>query len=151
MSVFLLVHTLGIALVATFAMAQSTPTVKSWNASNITWQITDPDGAKHAILEGDKNAPGKAFTYAAFVAAGSWDHHTHSHNQDARVAVVAGALLPCRRAKPRQNGGTELPCGELCLCASQCGAHDGADVDTIIIGTAVGPWMTHDNPEPHHH
>jgi hypothetical protein len=59
----LLVHTLGIALAAIFAMAQSTPTVKSWNASNITWQTTDPDGTKHAILEGDKNAPGKAFTY----------------------------------------------------------------------------------------
>ena len=27
----------------------------------------------------------------------------------------------------------------------------GADVDTICIGTAVGPWKTHYEHEMHHH
>jgi quercetin dioxygenase-like cupin family protein len=110
----LLVRAVGVfALVGTFAMAQSTPTVKAWNASNITWQTTDPDGTKHAILEGDKNAPGKAFTYAVFVPAGSWDHHTHSHNQDARVAVVAGALLLAVGPNPDKMGAQSYPAGNF--------------------------------------
>jgi hypothetical protein len=27
----------------------------------------------------------------------------------------------------------------------------GADVDTIIIGTAIGPWKTHHDDDMHHH
>jgi len=27
----------------------------------------------------------------------------------------------------------------------------GAEVDTIIIGTAVGPWATHHNEDHNHH
>jgi quercetin dioxygenase-like cupin family protein len=148
----LLVRAVGVfALVAAFAMAQSAPTVKAWDATNITWQSTDQDGTKHAVLEGNKNAPGKAFTYAAFVSAGSWDRHTHSHNQDARVAVVSGALLLAVGPNPDKKGAQSYPAGSFVFVPANVEHTMGADVDTIIIGTAVGPWMTHDNPEPHHH
>jgi hypothetical protein len=77
------------ALIGTLAMGQATA-VKTWDASNIVWQNIYPDGTKWSVLEGDKDASGRAFTYAFSIPAGYWEHH--SHNQDARVAVVSGAL-----------------------------------------------------------
>lgn len=70
-----------------------------------------PDGSKYSVLKGDKDASGKEFTYAAFVPAGSWDHHTHSHNQDARVAVMSGALRLAVGPSPDKEGSKIYPAG----------------------------------------
>ncbi|SPE45008.1 exported hypothetical protein [Candidatus Sulfotelmatobacter sp. SbA7] len=101
-------------LMGSFALGQTAPIVKAWDATNITWQHVDPDGTKHSILEGDKDAPGKAFTYAVFVPAGAWDNFTHSHNQDARVAVVSGhSCLLSVQIQTRRGQGVIQP-GALC-------------------------------------
>ena len=57
-----------LALASSLALGQS-PAVQTWNADNIVWQRTDSDGTKWAVLEGDKDAPGKAFTYEFFLPA----------------------------------------------------------------------------------
>jgi hypothetical protein len=78
--------TVILALANTLAVVQS-PRVHTWNPENTVWQRTDADRTKWAVLEGDKDAPGKAFAYAFFLPAGHWEHRFH--NQDARVAAQA--------------------------------------------------------------
>jgi quercetin dioxygenase-like cupin family protein len=136
------------ALFGTLAIGQSAA-VKTWDASNITWQNTYPDGTKWSVLEGDKDVPGKAFTYAFYIPAGYWEHH--SHNQDARVAVVSGALKVAIGPKLDKEGAKAYPIGSFLLVPADVEHTMGADVDTIIIGTAMGPWKTHHDEDMHHH
>jgi quercetin dioxygenase-like cupin family protein len=135
-------------LLGTLAMGQSAA-VKTWDASSIVWQNTYPDGTKWSVLEGDKDAPGKAFTYAFYIPAGYWEHH--SHNQDARVAVVSGALRVAIGPKLDKEGAKAYSIGSFLLVPANVEHTMGADVDTIIIGTAMGPWKTHHDEEMHHH
>jgi quercetin dioxygenase-like cupin family protein len=72
------------------ASGQNTPTPQGWTAKTVHWQTSSPDGTKWAVLEGKADAPGKSFTYAAFVPAGYQDRHSHS--SDAWVAVAQGTL-----------------------------------------------------------
>jgi quercetin dioxygenase-like cupin family protein len=135
-------------LLGTLAMGQSAA-VKTWDASSIVWQNAYPDGTKWSVLEGDKDAPGKAFTYAFYIPAGYWEHH--SHNQDARVAVVSGALRVAVGPKLDKEGAKAYSIGSFLLVPANVAHTMGADVDTIIIGTAMGPWKTHHDEEMHHH
>jgi quercetin dioxygenase-like cupin family protein len=132
-----------------FVAAQSKPPIIAWDASNIVWQSISPDGSKYSFLEGDRNAPGKEFTYSAFVPAGTWDHHAHSHNQDARVAVISGALRLAVGPDPDKQPSKTYPAGSYVFVPANLEHTMGADVDTIIIGTAVGPWKTHESEAPH--
>jgi quercetin dioxygenase-like cupin family protein len=136
------------ALIGTLAMGQATA-VKTWDASNIVWQNIYPDGTKWSVLEGDKDASGRAFTYAFSIPAGYWEHH--SHNQDARVAVVSGALKVAIGPKLDKDGAKAYPVGSFLLVPANVQHTMGADVDTIIIGTAMGPWKTHHDDDMHHH
>jgi quercetin dioxygenase-like cupin family protein len=136
------------ALIGTLAMGQATA-VKTWDASNIVWQNIYPDGTKWSVLEGDKDASGRAFTYAFSIPAGYWEHH--SHNQDARVAVVSGALKVAIGPKLDKDGAKAYPVGSFLLVPANVQHTMGADVDTIIIGTAMGPWKTHHDEDMHHH
>jgi quercetin dioxygenase-like cupin family protein len=132
---------ISIAMILIFASSLAfgqSPSVQTWNPQSIVWQRTDSDGTKWAVLEGDKDAPGKAFTYAFFLPAGHWEHHFH--NQDARVAVVSGALKVAT-----------YPEGSFLYVPANVQHTMGADVDTICIGTAQGPWKTHYEHEMHHH
>ena len=138
-------------LVASLASAQSLPSVRAWDATNIVRQDTFPDGSKYSVLEGDKNAPGKEFTYAAFVPAGSCDTHPHFHSQDAHVAVISGARRLAVGPNPDKAASKNYPAGNFVFVPANVEHTMGADVDTIIIGTAIRPWKTHDNEEPHHH
>jgi quercetin dioxygenase-like cupin family protein len=135
-------------LLGTLVMGQSAA-VKTWDPSNIVWQTTDPVGTKWSVLEGDKDAPGKAFTYAFYIPAGYWEHH--SHNQDARVAVVSGALKVAIGPKLDKGGAKTYPMGSFLLVPANIEHTMGADVDTICIGTAMGPWKTHHDEDMHHH
>jgi quercetin dioxygenase-like cupin family protein len=135
-------------LLGMLAMGQSAA-VKTWDPRNIAWQTTYPDGTKWSVLEGDKDAPGKAFTYAFFIPAGYWEHH--SHNQDARVAVVSGSLKVAVGPTLDKNGAKPYPVGSFLLVPANIEHTMGADVDTIIIGTAMGPWKTHHDEDMHHH
>lgn len=137
-----------------WAVFVSTPimkaqTVHTWDAKNIVWQQVDPDGSKWAVLEGDKDAPGKMFTYAFLIPAGHWEHHWHT--QDARVAVISGALKVAIGDKLDKEGAQSYPVGSYLLVPARVQHTMGADVDTICIGTAAGPWKTHYHDEQHHH
>ena len=59
-------------LVIGSALSASAQEPLAWDAKNIVWQDIEPDGTKYSVLEGDRNAPGKAFTYAFFIPAGYW-------------------------------------------------------------------------------
>src|SRR5215472_16569572 len=124
------------------ALAQSLAnTAQAWDAKTIVWQNTYPDGTKWSVLEGNKDEPGKAFTYAFYIPAGYWEHH--SHNQDARVAVVSGALKVAIGPTLDREGAKTYAVGSFLLVPANVPHTMGADVDTIIIGTAMGPWKTH--------
>jgi quercetin dioxygenase-like cupin family protein len=135
--------------------AAAAKAVQTWSAHNIVWQREDPDGTKWAVLEGDKDAPGKLFTYAFFLPAHYWEHHWHT--QDARVAVIRGALKVAQGDKLDKKGAITYPAGSYLMVPAYVQHTMGADVDTIIIGTAVGPWKTHRHDEEevgdheHHH
>ena len=135
----------NLALVA-LPSGEPTKSPQAWDARSINWQKVDSDGTKWAILEGRSDAPGEAFTYAAFIPAGF--HDFHSHGSDARVAVVQGVLkvsfgdtLDLEHLKP-------YPVGTFLYVPANAKHTMAADEDTIIIGTAAGPWHTH-HPEEH--
>ena len=128
---------------------QSEKAPQSWDAKTIVWQKVDPDGTKWAVLEGRSDAPGEAFTYAAFVPAGYYNHHWHA--SDARVAVVQGVLKVSFGENLDLDHLTSYPVGSFLLVPANVKHTMAADVDTIIIGTAVGPWGTHSHGEHQHH
>ena len=133
-----------INLVLLASAAEPTKTPEAWNAKTIAWQKVDPDGTKWAVLEGRSDVPGEAFTYAAFVPAGY--HDFHSHASDARVAVVQGVLKVSFGETVDLEHVKSYPVGSFLFVPANVKHTMAADEDTIIIGTAVGPWHTH-HPE----
>lgn len=121
---------------------------QAWNAKNIEWQKIDADGSKWSVLEGRSDVAGKAFTYAAFVPAGSSDFHSHS--SDARVAVVQGVLKISFGDSRDLEHLQSCPVGSFLYVPANVKHTMAADEDTIIIGTAIGPWHT-DHLEAHQH
>ena len=117
---------------------------RAWDAKTIEWQDVDADGTKSALLEGRRDIPGE-FTYAFFIPAGYHEHH------DARVAVVQGALKVNFGETLDLEHTTAYPVGSFLLVPANVKHTMAADVDTIIIGTAVGPWATHHHGEHQHH
>ena len=114
---------------------------QSWTPDTIQWQETYPDGTKYSVLQGRRDVPGEAFTYAFFIPAGYWEHHWHS--ADARVAVVKGELqLAYGRALDKEHA-KGYGVGAYVLVPKNIQHTMGAKTDTIIVGTAVGPWATH--------
>lgn len=128
--------------------ASKAKSAQTWNADSIVWQREDSDGTKWAVLEGDKDAPGKTFTYAFFLPAGYWEHHWHT--QDARVAVIKGALRVAEGDTLDKAGAKSYPVGSYLYVPANVPHTMGADVDTIIIGSAQGPWKTHHHEDQAH-
>jgi quercetin dioxygenase-like cupin family protein len=124
-------------------------TPQAWNAKSITWQKVDADGTRWAVLEGRSDAPGKAFTYAAFVPAGF--HDFHAHGTDARVAVVQGILKVSFGESQDLEHLKPYPVGTFLYVPANVTHTMAADEDTIIIGTAMGPWHTDHAGEHHRH
>jgi uncharacterized RmlC-like cupin family protein len=135
-----------ILLAAPAAEAVKAP--RAWDAKTIVWQSTDSDGTKWAVLEGHSDVAGEAFTYAAFVPAGF--HDFHSHGSDARVAVIQGVLKVSFGEKMDLEHLVSYPVGSFLYVPAHVKHTMAADVDTILIGTAVGPWHTH-HPEERQH
>ncbi|HEX9234372.1 MAG TPA: cupin domain-containing protein [Candidatus Acidoferrum sp.] len=138
---------INLALLAVPA-TEPTKVPQGWDAKSIAWQKTDADGTKWAVLEGRTDVPGEAFTYAAFVPAGFRDFH--SHGSDARVAVVQGVLKVSFGQTLDLAHLKSYPVGSFLYVPADVKHTMAADEDTIIIGTAIGPWHT-DHPEDHHH
>jgi quercetin dioxygenase-like cupin family protein len=114
---------------------------QSWTPDTIQWQEVNADGTKYSVLEGRRDVPGQAFTYAFFIPAGYWEHHSHS--ADARVAVVKGELRVSFGSTLDKEHAKGYGVGSYLLVPRNVEHTMGATVDTIIIGTAVGPWTTH--------
>ena len=128
-----------------FGQAAKVP--QGWTAKTIKWQTTSPDGTKWSVLEGKSDVPGVAFTYAAFVPAGYTDQHAHS--SDARVTVVQGALKIGFGPNPTHI--ETYPVGSFLFVPANVEHTMAADEDTILIGTATGPWSTHHHDHQGHH
>lgn len=113
----------------------------AWTPDSIPWQRTNPDGTRFALLEGVRDQAGVPFTYAFFIPAGGWDG-PHSHAATARVVVARGKLhLGYGRTLDRAAA-SAFPTGSVVIVPADSVHFDGADEDTIIIGTAIGPWST---------
>ena len=128
--------------------AKTAKAAEAWNAKTITWQDIDADGTKYALLQGRRDVPGEAFTYAFFIPASYHEHHWHS--ADARVAVIQGALKVSFGETLDLGHMTTYPVSSFLLVPANMKHTMAADVDTIIIGTAVGPWATHRHGEHQH-
>ncbi len=119
---------------ATAPPAASTP-------DTIPLQRTNPDGTRFALLEGVRTVPGAPFTHAFLIPAGVWDS-PHSHAATARVVVARGSLhLGYGRAMDK-GAAPAFPVGSVLVVPAGAVHFDGSDEDTIIIGTAIGPWST---------
>jgi hypothetical protein len=60
---------LSLLLVFTVASVVGAQEPQTWSAATIDWQEINPDGTKYAVLEGRRDVPGEAFTYAFFIPA----------------------------------------------------------------------------------
>ncbi len=130
-------------LAVTILTAEQSPpaAAAAWDPGAIQWQEVNSDGTKYALLEGRRDVPGQAFTYAFFIPAGVWDG-PHAHTADARVVVVKGAMKLGYGSTLDKPHARDFRTGSYLLVPAGAVHFDGADEDTIIIGTAVGPWST---------
>jgi hypothetical protein len=114
----------------------------AWNLNNIIWHEISPDGTKYSLLEGRRDIAGEAFTYAFFIPAGFWDP-AHWHTADARIAVLQGKLYLGYGNKHEEEKLQVFEVGSYILVPEDAKHFDGSYEDTVIIGTAVGPWATY--------
>jgi len=132
----------------------STPPAAAWNERAIVWPAADTDGTKFVFLEGRNDRPGRTFSYAYFMPAGYWEHHWHSG--EVRVFVMSGALRVSYGDKLDSASARTYPAGAFLYVPAGKAHTMGADVNTIIIGIATGPWKPHyehaaSSSEHHHH
>ncbi|MEI6291329.1 MAG: cupin domain-containing protein [Chloroflexota bacterium] len=114
----------------------------AWNPENIIWQDIASDGTKYALLEGKRDLAGEAFTYAFFIPAGFWDP-AHWHTADARITVLKGTLYLGYGDYHSEQALQAFGTGNYVLVPAGERHFDGSSEDTIIIGTAIGPWSTY--------
>ncbi len=112
-----------------------------WAIDSIPWQEQAADGSRFALLEGSREAPGEAFSYAFFIPAGGFDG-PHAHSTTARVFVARGALKLGYGSTADPATMITYPQDSYVVVPARTVHFDGADVDTIIIGTATGRWAT---------
>lgn len=115
---------------------------QAWHPDQIEWQDVAPDGSRYALLEGVRDQVGEPFSYAFFIPAGFWDP-AHWHTADARVFVVSGTLRLGYGDALDQPRAESFPAGSYVLVPAGARHFDGSDEDTLILGTAVGPWATY--------
>lgn len=137
---------LSLALVPDVAAAapDSAPETSpaGWMVATIPWQNQAPNGTRFALLEGRRDQAGVPFSYAFFIPAGTWDA-PHSHSATARVFVARGALRIGSGDQADRTKAVTYPAGSYLLVPAGAVHFDGADEDTVIIGTATGVWSTH--------
>jgi hypothetical protein len=135
----------ALLLVMLLAAAAASPAAaadpSAWTPDTIPWQRTNADGTRFALLEGVRDRAGVPFTYAFFIPAGVWDG-PHRHAATARVVVAKGRLHIGYGEQMDKAKARVLPVGSVVIVPAGAAHFDGSDEDTIIIGTAVGPWST---------
>lgn len=110
------------------------------HVDDIEWDHVFPDGTKSATVVGSRDS-GVQFTYAFFIPGGFWDA-PHSHCADAHVYVMSGELKLAYGTHADQSLAQAYAAGSYLFVPAGDVHFDGADVDTIILGNAVGPWST---------
>ncbi|WP_342629287.1 cupin domain-containing protein [Nguyenibacter vanlangensis] len=114
---------------------------QGWTPDAIPWQVTAPDGTRYAQLEGKSDKGRAPFSYAFSIPAGVWDA-PHSHSATARVFVAKGILRIGYGSSFDHSRARSYPAGSYVIVPAGVVHFDGSDTDTIIIGTATGPWTT---------
>lgn len=127
-------------LLALFVTSPAAAAPADWHPDHIDWQQTNPDGTRFALLEGVRDKP-TAFTYAFFIPAGVWDG-PHSHLPTVRVFVAKGTLALGYGKRLDRRQARRFPTGSVLIVPAGEVHFDGATEDTVIIGTAIGPWST---------
>lgn len=130
---------LAALLLAAPAFAADAP--RNWSPDAIPWQSPNPDGTRFALLEGRRDTPAGAFSYAFFIPAGVWDG-PHRHSLTARVFVARGTLWLGYGTRLDRAQARAFPAGSYVVVPAGVVHFDGSDRDTIIIGTARGTWST---------
>jgi hypothetical protein len=131
----------SVIAVAMLIAAPAAAAPVAWTPDTIPWQRTNPDGTRFALLEGVRDTAGVPFTYAFFIPAGVWDA-PHRHAATARVMVAKGRLRLGMGETMDKARASAFPTGSIVIVPAGAAHFDGSDEDTIIIGTAVGPWST---------
>ena len=106
----------------------------------IAWQEEHADGTRSATLLGTRD-PGVMFTYAFFIPSGVWDS-PHAHSADVHLVVARGRLRLGFGGVLDRDAAMTIPAGGFLHVPRGAVHFDGADEDTIILGTATGPWST---------
>ena len=123
------------------AQAQTVPPHDGWTVDTIPWQTRGANGTRYALLEGDRNTGLAPFSYAFAIPAGVWDS-PHRHSATARVFVARGVLQIGYGNSFDRTKLKAYPAGSYVVVPANAVHFDGSDVDTVIIGTATGPWAT---------
>ncbi|MEH3107345.1 MAG: cupin domain-containing protein [Sphingomonas fennica] len=129
------------ALLATAGTAGAADRAQGWRIDAIPWQAAAANGTRYALLEGRRDEAGSAFSYAFFIPAGVWDG-PHHHSATARVFVAKGVLRIGYGTALRKAETTAYPAGSYVVVPAGAVHFDGSDEDTLIVGTAIGPWST---------
>lgn len=106
----------------------------------IQWEAVHDDGTKSSTLVGSRDA-GQMFTYAFFIPAGVFDA-PHHHAADAHLHVAVGSLSLGYGDAFDVDAVVSYPAGSFLFVPARTAHFDGALEDTVIIGTATGPWDT---------
>lgn len=114
------------------------PDVFSTSVEAIDWQDENPDGTKSATIVGTREA-GVAFSYVFFIPAGVWDA-PHSHVAAAHLVVARGELRLGYGRELDRDAAEVFPAGRFLYVPAGAVHLDGAERDTVLLGTAVGPW-----------
>jgi mannose-6-phosphate isomerase-like protein (cupin superfamily) len=117
------------------------PEKRVWSADQIEWQRIDKDGTKYAVLDGNRDEPGKPFTYAFWMPGGVWVK-PHTHTQQAHVVVVKGSIKLGYGTKMDPSKTMELKAGQFFIVRAGEAHFEGSDGECLIIGTALGGWKT---------
>ncbi|GBQ26876.1 hypothetical protein AA12717_2494 [Gluconacetobacter sacchari DSM 12717] len=138
MKIHALVLTLSLLVCANASAATQH---QGWMPDAIPWQMTAADGTRYALLEGKSEKEREPFSYAFSIPAGVWDA-PHSHSATARVFVAKGVLRIGYDSSFDHSRAKSYPAGSYVIVPAGVVHFDGSDTDTIIIGTATGPWTT---------
>lgn len=110
----------------------------SFHPASIPWESTAEDGTRAATLVGTRD-PGVQFTYAFSIPPLFFDE-PHSHRADAHVFVARGELMLGYGEMFDRSRLSRYPVGSFLWVPAGMVHFDGAETETIIIGTATGPW-----------
>lgn len=110
--------------------------------ATIPWGPVAADGTRFALLDGQRDVAGQAFSYAFALPAGTWDK-PHRHSTTARIFVLKGMLKLGWGAHMDKAHALAFPAGSFVVVPAGAVHFDGADAETIILGVASGVWATH--------